>query len=280
MVRRLWEACQIPDFRKLADDTHTKLCARVFGHIARDQRLPTDWLAAQIGALARADGDIDTLMQRLAGVRVWSYIAARGRLGAGQPALAGPGARGRGTAVGRAARAADQPLRRPPRHAPDAPAGGGRDPGAALGGHPPRRGHRRGPPRRPHRRSRLLSRPDRRGRREAPRAARRAACAARGDAAPRRRGGDRAGRRLRVRRRQHADLGRRADRPVEARHQRAATARADAGQRVPRRRAARAAAHQAATLRGRSGEPRSGAAARRWPAGAGRSRNSAACCTG
>jgi ATP-dependent RNA helicase SUPV3L1/SUV3 len=77
MVRRLWEACQIPDFRKLTDDTHTKLCARVFAHIARDQRLPTDWLAGQIGALARSDGDIDTLMQRLAGVRVWSYIAAR-----------------------------------------------------------------------------------------------------------------------------------------------------------------------------------------------------------
>ena len=77
MVRRLWEACQIPDFRKLADDTHTRLCARVFGHIACDQRLPTDWLAGQIGALARADGDIDTLMQRLSGVRVWSYIAAR-----------------------------------------------------------------------------------------------------------------------------------------------------------------------------------------------------------
>jgi ATP-dependent RNA helicase SUPV3L1/SUV3 len=77
MVGRLWEACQIPDFRKLADDTHTRLCARVFGHIARDQHLPTDWLAGQIGALARADGDIDTLMQRLAGIRVWSYIAAR-----------------------------------------------------------------------------------------------------------------------------------------------------------------------------------------------------------
>ena len=76
-VRLLWEACQIPDFRKLADDTHTQLCARVFGHVARERRLPTDWLAGQIAALARADGDIDTLMQRLAGVRVWSYIAAR-----------------------------------------------------------------------------------------------------------------------------------------------------------------------------------------------------------
>ncbi len=77
MVARLWEACQIPDFRKLADDTHTRLCARVFFHIAKDSRLPTDWLAGQIAALARADGDIDTLMQRLAGVRIWSYIAAR-----------------------------------------------------------------------------------------------------------------------------------------------------------------------------------------------------------
>ena len=77
MVRKLWEACQIPDFRKLADDTHAKLCARVFGHIAREGKLPTDWLAGQIAALSRADGDIDTLMQRLSGVRVWSYIAAR-----------------------------------------------------------------------------------------------------------------------------------------------------------------------------------------------------------
>jgi ATP-dependent RNA helicase SUPV3L1/SUV3 len=76
-VRRLWEACQIPDFRKLTDDTHTRLCARVFDHIARDQTLPTDWLGAQIDALSRSDGDIDTLMQRLAGVRVWSYVAAR-----------------------------------------------------------------------------------------------------------------------------------------------------------------------------------------------------------
>jgi ATP-dependent RNA helicase SUPV3L1/SUV3 len=74
---QLWDACQIPDFRKLADDTHARLCARVFGHVATDTHLPTDWLAAQIAGLDRADGDIDTLMQRLSGVRVWSYIAAR-----------------------------------------------------------------------------------------------------------------------------------------------------------------------------------------------------------
>ena len=76
-VRLLWEACQIPDFRKISDDSHTALCARVFSHLAREGKLPTDWLATQIAALARADGDIDTLMQRLASVRVWTYIAAR-----------------------------------------------------------------------------------------------------------------------------------------------------------------------------------------------------------
>ena len=77
MVRTLWDTCQIPDFRKLADDSHARFCARVFGHLARESHLPAEWLDGQVAALDRADGDIDTLMQRLSGVRVWSYIAAR-----------------------------------------------------------------------------------------------------------------------------------------------------------------------------------------------------------
>nr|MBW4035695.1 DNA helicase [Pseudomonadota bacterium] len=76
-VRLLWEACQIPDFRKLATDIHTKLCARVFQHLLDDGVLPEEWVAAQIAVLGRTDGDIDTLMQRLADVRIWAYIAAR-----------------------------------------------------------------------------------------------------------------------------------------------------------------------------------------------------------
>ena len=76
-VRLLWETCQIPDFRKLADDTHTRLCARIFGHLVREGTVPADWLETGISALSRADGDIDTLMARLSGVRIWAYIAAR-----------------------------------------------------------------------------------------------------------------------------------------------------------------------------------------------------------
>jgi len=74
----LWEACQIPDFRKITDDSHVRLCARIYGHLARGQTLPADWLDQQFSALSGTEGDIDTLMARLTGVRVWSFIAARG----------------------------------------------------------------------------------------------------------------------------------------------------------------------------------------------------------
>ncbi len=77
LVRMLWETCGIPDFRKLADDTHLRLCARVFTHLAQEGRVPTAWLDQGIAGLARTEGDIDTLMQRLSGVRIWAYIAAR-----------------------------------------------------------------------------------------------------------------------------------------------------------------------------------------------------------
>jgi ATP-dependent RNA helicase SUPV3L1/SUV3 len=76
-VRLLWESCQVPDFRKITDDSHVRLCARIFSHLATDTKLPADWLDGQFALLANTDGDIDTLMARLSGVRVWSYIAAR-----------------------------------------------------------------------------------------------------------------------------------------------------------------------------------------------------------
>ncbi|NKE43476.1 DNA helicase [Roseomonas frigidaquae] len=76
-VRLLWEACQVPDFRKIADDSHTRLCAKIFGHLATEGRLPSDWVAGNIAALGNVEGDLDTLMARLANIRIWSYIAAR-----------------------------------------------------------------------------------------------------------------------------------------------------------------------------------------------------------
>jgi ATP-dependent RNA helicase SUPV3L1/SUV3 len=76
-LRQLWDVCQVPDFRKLSDDSHVALCGRLFRHLREEGRLPADWLQGQIAALARTDGDIDMLMQRLAGIRVWAYVTAR-----------------------------------------------------------------------------------------------------------------------------------------------------------------------------------------------------------
>jgi ATP-dependent RNA helicase SUPV3L1/SUV3 len=77
-VRLLWEVCQIPDFRKIMSEQHARLLAQLYRHLrGRDGRLPTDWVAAQVSRLDRGDGDIDTLMNRIAHIRTWTYIAHR-----------------------------------------------------------------------------------------------------------------------------------------------------------------------------------------------------------
>ncbi len=79
MLRLLWEVCQIPDYRKTMAEDHARLLATVFGHLAGPAgRLPTDWVARRMVDLDRSDGDIDTLMARIAHVRTWSYISHRG----------------------------------------------------------------------------------------------------------------------------------------------------------------------------------------------------------
>src|SRR5690349_17123379 len=74
-VRLLWEVCQIPDFRKVLSDTHARLLGQIYRHLAGPAgRLPTDWVAQQVQRLDRLDGDIDTLMTRIAHIRTWTYI--------------------------------------------------------------------------------------------------------------------------------------------------------------------------------------------------------------
>jgi ATP-dependent RNA helicase SUPV3L1/SUV3 len=78
VLRRLWEVCQTPDFRKTTLDEHVRLCRTVFEHLtSRAERLPEDWIADQFKALDRKEGDIDVLAQRLAGVRTLAYAANR-----------------------------------------------------------------------------------------------------------------------------------------------------------------------------------------------------------
>ncbi|HEV2335483.1 MAG TPA: helicase-related protein [Stellaceae bacterium] len=78
-VRLLWEVCQIPDFRKVMRDSHARFLAHCFIQLAGpDGRLPSRWVGAQMAQLDRLDGDIDTLMARIAHIRTWTYITHRG----------------------------------------------------------------------------------------------------------------------------------------------------------------------------------------------------------
>src|ERR1051326_1982467 len=83
-VRLLWDVCQIPDFRKVMSDSHARFLAQCFAHLAgHDERLPSAWVGAQMTQLDRLDGDIDTLMMRIAHIRTWTYITHRGEWLAG-----------------------------------------------------------------------------------------------------------------------------------------------------------------------------------------------------
>jgi ATP-dependent RNA helicase SUPV3L1/SUV3 len=78
VLRRLWEVCQTPDFRKTTLDEHVRLCRTVFDYLtSRNERLPEDWIAEQFAGLDRTEGDIDVLAQRLAGIRTLAYAANR-----------------------------------------------------------------------------------------------------------------------------------------------------------------------------------------------------------
>jgi len=77
-VRRLWAACGLPDFRKTGPEHHARLVARIFLHLSEGGgRIPGAWYAEQLARLDNVQGDIDTLADRIAGVRTWAYIAHR-----------------------------------------------------------------------------------------------------------------------------------------------------------------------------------------------------------
>ena len=76
-VERLWEVCQVPDYRKIAPATHAELAVTLYGFLMREGKIPDDWFAAQVAQADRTDGDIDTLSNRIAHVRTWTFVANR-----------------------------------------------------------------------------------------------------------------------------------------------------------------------------------------------------------
>ena len=76
-VERLWEVCQVPDYRKVSSAAHAELVTTLYGALMRNGVLPDDWFAQQLAFVDRVDGDIDTLSARIAQVRTWTFVANR-----------------------------------------------------------------------------------------------------------------------------------------------------------------------------------------------------------
>ena len=76
-VATLWDVCQVPDYRKIAPANHAELVSTLFGFLARDGAIPDDWFAGQIAYADHTDGDIDTLANRIAHIRTWTFAANR-----------------------------------------------------------------------------------------------------------------------------------------------------------------------------------------------------------
>jgi ATP-dependent RNA helicase SUPV3L1/SUV3 len=76
-VERLWEVCQVPDYRKISPAAHAELAVSLYGFLMREGTIPDDWFSAQVAQADRTDGDIDTLANRIAHIRTWTFAANR-----------------------------------------------------------------------------------------------------------------------------------------------------------------------------------------------------------
>lgn len=77
-LRRLWDVCQLPDFRKIGIDQHVQLIEGIHFHLSRGHgRIPDEWLARQVSYLDQTEADVAILSGRLAQIRTWTYVSHR-----------------------------------------------------------------------------------------------------------------------------------------------------------------------------------------------------------
>ncbi len=77
-VELLWETCQIPDYRKISSQNHAELIGKIYRDLTDgDGVIDEDWFARQVAYSDRTDGDIDTLANRIAHIRTWTFLSNR-----------------------------------------------------------------------------------------------------------------------------------------------------------------------------------------------------------
>ncbi|GFO83567.1 MAG: hypothetical protein A49_31940 [Methyloceanibacter sp.] len=77
-VGLLWDMCQIPDYQRVSPTDHADLVGTLFGFVMSEEgRIPEDWFSRQVGQADRTEGDLDTLSNRLAQIRTWTFVSHR-----------------------------------------------------------------------------------------------------------------------------------------------------------------------------------------------------------
>ena len=72
----LWECCQIPDFVKKTYGNHFEVIGNVFKFLTSKKGLiPEDYMRLQLMKLDKLEGNVDSLSNRIANVRTWSYVS-------------------------------------------------------------------------------------------------------------------------------------------------------------------------------------------------------------
>ncbi|MGA1833187.1 helicase-related protein [Rhizobium wenxiniae] len=76
-VEKLWDACALPDYRRIAPAQHADLISTLFFDLVRRGTVNEDFMAEQVRRADRTDGEIDTLSARIAQIRTWTYVSNR-----------------------------------------------------------------------------------------------------------------------------------------------------------------------------------------------------------
>lgn len=76
-VEKLWEACALPDYRRITPAQHADLIQNLYFDLVRRGTVNEDFLAEQVRRADRTDGEIDTLSARIAQIRTWTYVSNR-----------------------------------------------------------------------------------------------------------------------------------------------------------------------------------------------------------
>ncbi len=75
-LKLLWECCQIPDFVKKTYGNHLEVVGKVFNFLRKKPgKITNYYMKQQLSNLDKLDGNVDSISNRIANVRTWSYVS-------------------------------------------------------------------------------------------------------------------------------------------------------------------------------------------------------------